>query len=136
MIDSFFGFLGTLLSSPFNNFYSMLFFWCPMILNLITYFFICWDRFQDDKRAVSKHIEEKKKAEEAKKKNPSISVYVSPLYSSSFLSVGSIIKCVLLSIVPIVNCLSFIFDCMPEIFGRLSKRFSWICDIKFVKEPK
>lgn len=112
-----------------NNDLIAFFFWGPVIVNSMVYPLHLWLRVQRDRAAVKKYNND---LEIAQSKN-----HIEPYFSDhGFVTIGTIVKYFLLTVVPIVNALATIFHAAPIAWDYLSERFAWLFQVKLVKAPE
>lgn len=89
------------------------FFWGPVVFNGLSYPVLVWKKVQENKKSVANNG----------------STY-------DFVTVGDLFKYFFMTVLPVMNALAMIFDCGPEIFQILTKRFAWLFSITLVKIPE
>lgn len=104
------------LSREFNDGITILFFWLPLVGNAIGYTLRVFERVDKDKRAIAGDKE-----------------YA---YHNDWLKLGHIIGYILATLVPVVNCLWFVFDVMCDLWRHLWKRLDWLFEIRLVPGEK
>ena len=112
MLNSIIEFLSNL--TNITGGFGQLFYWSPLVLNLIGYTIFVWKRVQDDRKAVDKNEK----------------------YHSNFVTIGSLCSYLVYTALPVINCLALVFHIGPKMLDWIGIKFEWIFRIKLVKDTR
>ncbi len=90
------------------------FFWGPAIFNGLVYPVHIWARVQKDRKAVENNQR----------------------FYSDFITIGTIVKYIFLTFLPVLNALSTVFHAAPIAWIYLAHRLEWLFDIQLVKDTR
>ncbi len=108
----------------FNDGYTFSFYFVPVILNLICGVLRFFCRIEEDLEAREKYI--KKLADKTQ----------SNYDHHSYLMIGDAVEYLLGSVCPVVSMWLALFTNIPFLWSKISKRFEWLFNIRFIKVPK
>ncbi len=110
----------------FNDWYTMSFYFFPVILNLIAGIFLFIKTLQSDFAARQSTLDEL-----SKETKSSDRVYDYHKY----MTIGSVVYYLFLGTCPVCSTWMALFESLPYLCHLIHIRFQWVFDIQFVKSP-
>lgn len=102
-----------------NDHFTVLFFWLPLIFNLVAYTIRVGTRIQKDKEVFSEYPAGSRQRQ-----------------AHEWLRFGHIVGYVALVILPFVNVIAFVFDTMGDLWRILWQRFEHLFNFRFIGNDK